>query len=113
MKYKVEKCFQILTDLMTYCHSLGAKRYHLDFHPDVKECEILVQAEIDEIPEEVLEELKVAFEQQRQQEVEEMYWAISYDADSPCEPTLLGMMLDNSAVTYENKILTIRATRKN
>ncbi|HIT90626.1 MAG TPA: hypothetical protein IAC41_09440 [Candidatus Merdenecus merdavium] len=111
MKYKVEKCFQIINDMMIYCYSLGGKDFQLDFQPSEDTCKIVLKTAIDHLSEDTLEELQTGLEQRRQQEVEGMYWAITYDVDSPCEPTLLGMMLDESTATYEDGILTIKAER--
>jgi len=113
MKFMVEKCTQIMSDLVLYCYGLGATRLQMDLVPAEDQTTLVLKADIDQLDPDILERLSRDLKQDRQKEVEEMYWSIVYDSSDPCEPTTIGMMLDNVEVHYENNVLIIEACRKN
>lgn len=111
MKLKLEKCVQIMSDLVIYCHSIGALDYHVDIEPVGEIIKLRIQAKVENLSEETLNELKEAMAQHRQQEIEFNYWSISYDTGMPLELTSLGMMLDDVIVEYDGERLMITASR--
>ena len=111
MKFRFESGLQIVNDLIFYCHKLGAAEYHVDYLPSPDNIQLCVEAKIENLSPDKLKEFTHAMLQHRQREIEDSYWAISYDLDNPCEPTLLGMMLDDVRIDYDGEILTIRALR--
>jgi len=112
MKYKVEKCIQLINDLILFCHGIGATSYHVDYTPGEELSVFTINAEVEKLSEEQIEEIRHALTLHREQEVEEMYWSISYDADDPCEISSIGVMLDEAIVDYDGKTLRIEGKRK-
>lgn len=113
MKYKVEKCVQIVDDLVLYCHIKGATAYHIDLKPGSEQSCFTLKAEIKELSPEDFEAIRTELHQARHQEVEELYWGITYDTSDPCELSSIGAMLDEVEVTYDGEVLTIDAMRRN
>lgn len=111
MKHKVEKCVQLIQDLMIYYYGLGAENIKVDFTPSEESCKIGVSGKIKDLSKETFHEIEKAFRQTRRHDVEELYWAITYDVDSPCEVTQLGMLFDESKVSYQDELLTIEGIR--
>jgi hypothetical protein len=112
MKYKVEKCVQLINDLIMFCHGVGATAYHVDYVPGEEVSVFSIKAEVENLSNEQIEEIRHALTLHREQEVEEMYWSISYDTDDPCELSSIGVMLDEAIVEYDGKTLGIEGKRK-
>lgn len=111
MKYMFEKQMRIMTDIMTYCHMLGAKAYNIEMKTvdDVFNLDISCDAE--NVTSLVLDELDTELNRPRQMEIEQNYWGLSGDVDTDCELTLIGMMVDRAVITYDGTTLHIHAER--
>lgn len=111
MKFNVERCTTIINDLIYYCHHLGSTAYHINFYPSKPKSSFTFKADIKGLTEEMVAEIKESLSYPRQHEIEESYWGITYDCDTPCELTMIGMMLDETTVKYDGEVLTIMAER--
>ncbi len=97
---------------MSYCYSHGSYNVHIDINKKNKKIIIFIKAEINYISEENIEILKKSLNSPRLHEMEEYYWNLTGDTDTGSELTLVGMMIDEATVNYEDgKYLEILLTR--
>ena len=111
MKHEFEKNMRIMTDLLIYCHELGAADYHIDMGRESDGYHCCITCSLAGIPDKVLSELERALNIPRQKEIEQNFWGLSGEVATDTELTLVGMMIDEATVTYENDALVIRCMR--
>ncbi len=112
MKFKFEKNMRIIADLIAYCHKLGAVDYHVDMSLGKEVSVYQISCPIATISLEKLEELCENLNAPRQHEIEQNYWGLSGDMDTgQTELELVGMMVDEANITYENGTLSIVVRR--
>jgi len=111
MKLRYEKCINIMSDIMGYCHLKGCYDFNIDFVLRRTESEIIIRAKMDKVSPDILENLNHVLNIPRQPEIEQYYWNIGGEEDIDDELSLAGMMIDKATATYENGILQICALR--
>ncbi len=112
MSFRLEKTMRIVDELVGFCCRRGSKNIDINYNIDtVKQTIITVTAPNTEVTNEDLEMLDQVLSQHRQHEMEEMYWLISGDDSFGDELSLVGVMIDDCDIKYENKVLTIVAYR--
>lgn len=111
MKFKFEKDMRILSDLITYCHLLGALDYHIDMASNNGVFEFTIRCGIDYVEQRTLDELRAELGRGRRREIEQDYWGLTGEGDDACELTLIGMMVDEAEVAYKDKIFTLHVKR--
>jgi len=111
MKFNFEKDTRIISDVMEYCHNLGALDYHIDMKTESGVSKIHVRCTIPNVSEEVLSGMKWELNLPRQKEIEQEFWGLSGDDDTEAELALVGMMIDEAEVTYEDGVLTLDLIR--
>lgn len=112
MKFRFEKLTRIISELLTYCHQLGAVDYdaHMDTQDGVVHIHICCTIPTF-ISERTLKELETELNRTRQHEIEQNYWGLSGDMEPGNELTLVGMMVDKAIVTRDGDKLSIRCLR--
>ncbi|MFV0361860.1 MAG: hypothetical protein ACK5LL_02050 [Suipraeoptans sp.] len=113
MKYNLEKTTQVINDLIIFCHELGASHFESEIVQKTEHTYFCLKSHVPELDPKILKHLKHDLMQDRQHEVEEMYWSIIYDSANPIELTTIGMMLDDVTVDYIDGVLIINGHRKN
>lgn len=111
MKQRYEKSIHILTDLMGFCHFLGADKLHCDLSLEDGKTIISVSAELEQLAQEQLDEMAHVLNIPRQREVEQNFWGICGEEDIDTELSLAGMMIDKAQLRYEHGVLHIHAER--
>lgn len=112
MEFRFEKNIKIINNLLLYCRSHGAKEYHLDisFQKDISAYRI--EAELNNYSEKEMSSLAEILNTPRQHEIEHNFWGLSGEADLAPELELIGMMIDEAEVSYENGLLVIEVRRR-
>ncbi|WP_066896072.1 hypothetical protein [Clostridium nigeriense] len=111
MKYYFEKNLKIINELMTYLYKLGSKNIQVNLHRDEAKTSFLISGEVPNIDDTELNRLKAILNTQRQHEVEEYYWHLGGESDAEGELSLVGMMIDNVDIYYNNDILKLEIQR--
>ena len=111
MKYYFEKNLKIINELITYLYKLGSKNIQVNLHRDEDKTSFVISGELKTIDEFELNRLKEVLNTKRQHEVEEYYWNLDGESDTEGELSLVGMMIDNALISYENNILTLEIQR--
>jgi len=107
MKTRFEKITRIASELMSYCHHYGARKFSLEILEDEASVSLSICASPELIPELRFDFLKNALNAPRQRDVEQDYWELIGESDDHFELTLLGMLCDESNVEYRDNVLCI------
>lgn len=111
MKFRFEKNMRILYDLISYCHGLGARDVDIKLHGDDQQFRLILDCEIPNLNPEELEILNTELNRPRQHEIENNYWGLSSVTDYDSELTLIGMMIDECDIQYQDEKLHIEVVR--
>jgi HSP20 family molecular chaperone IbpA len=111
MKSEFEKNMLIASELLSYCHLMGADEFHLDVKITGGSTTFTIKASPSDISEEEMAHMLKRLNAPRQREIEQDYWHLSGDSESKSELMLLGMMSDEVKVEYEGELLTITIFR--
>ncbi|WP_157047329.1 hypothetical protein [Alkaliphilus metalliredigens] len=111
MKQERMRSRKILDELMSFCFKVGVKDIHVDFKDGEENVMIHVEGKSQEIPIEELENLKSLLQVQRQDQIEGYYWGLAGENDHYQELPLVGMMIDEADVQYDNQQLNITVYR--
>ncbi|MCL2392692.1 MAG: hypothetical protein FWC66_08845 [Oscillospiraceae bacterium] len=111
MRIKFEKTMKIASELLSYCHRMGASEFHLDITEGNHAVSLVIRAKPEHITIEAMERLRIALEAPRQREIEQDYWELMGEVEGSSEMTLLGMLCDETSVVYEGDELTITLVR--
>ncbi|MCL2366086.1 MAG: hypothetical protein FWC75_03455 [Oscillospiraceae bacterium] len=111
MKIKFEKIMAITSELLSYCHSNGAKEFHLDISESDDAIVLTMRACLEHMPDKEMERLHTALSAPRQREIEQDYWELIGESETHSEMTLVGMLCDETAVQYRDNELSITLKR--
>ena len=113
MKTEFEKYMHIADELLSYCHIRGAS----DFHLAIKEREDATYFTITALPKKIddeeIEHLTKVLQAPRRREMEKDYWSLGGISEVTSELLLIGMMVDEASVDYNEGWLTIKLKRLN
>ncbi len=113
MSFRLEKTMRILDELVGFCCRRGGNDITINYNTETPKMTILtISSKNTNVTDEEIVMLDKVLNQHRQHEMEEMYWLISGDDSFGDELSLVGVMIDECKVVYENKHLTITAYRK-
>lgn len=112
MKREFEKGMRILSNLVSFCATIGSECYHMEMLNKDDCLYIVIRADADEVSEEQLQDLRESLAVPRQHEMEQYYWELIGEFDSNAELSLVGMMVDSAEIIYENKQLCISVQRR-
>ncbi|MDY6012040.1 hypothetical protein [Clostridium sp.] len=111
MNFKVEKNLKIITELMSFCYHFSAKDITVNIKTIDNTSNIVLDAIIKDFPKDDYDNLIQALSIPRQHEVEQYYWHLGGESEFDCELSLVGMMVDNTNIKYENDRLHIELQR--
>ena len=111
MNFKVEKNLKIITELMSFCYHFSAKDITVNIKTIDNTSNIVLDAIIKDFPKDDYDNLIQALIIPRQHEVEQYYWHLGGESEFDCELSLVGMMVDNTNIKYENDRLHIELQR--
>ena len=111
MKLNFEKKIRILDDLLYYCHSIGATDYGVNIRIEPGAVTFEVHCPIESISEEELLMVTETLNRPRQREVEQLCWGMAGEGEQEGNLDMVGIMIDEAEVSYEDGILNIIARR--
>ncbi len=112
MSFRLEKTMRIVDELVGFCCRRGGQNIDINYNTKENNKTIItVTSPNTKVTDEDLEMLEQVLSQHRQHEMEEMYWLISGDDSYGDELSLVGVMIDDCEIKYEDNILTIVAYR--
>lgn len=111
MKFKFEKNLKIINELMTYFHKLGCDDINVNMHTENNSTVFFLWGETPNLNDENLNILVNALNTQRQHEIEEYYWNLLGEYETDNQLSIIGMMTDNSEITFYENILKIKLYR--
>lgn len=112
MKFQNEKLIKLMNELVNFCLGIGMNDLDISFKCHKDKGEITVSGYADNPPMEELQELEEILNAPRQDELEEYYWVLVGDGHGMHELEMVGTLVDNGSIVYEDKILTIYICRK-
>jgi hypothetical protein len=112
MKTEFEKTMLISSELLSYCHLMGADQFHLDVKIEEGETLFEIKASPAELSKDELEALIKDIGAPRRIEIEQDYWGLSGESESSSELMLVGMMSDETSVEYRDGELLITIHRR-
>lgn len=112
MKFKKEKLIKLMNELVNFCLGIGMKDLDISFKSHDDRGEITVSGYAENPPMDELEDLQEILNAPRQEELEEYYWVLVGDGHGMQELEMVGILVDNGSITYENHILTIYICRR-
>lgn len=112
MKHERLKVSKMVGELMNYLFYMGATDINIDFKETNTRFEIICKSNFEEedAPKKI-EKLTKLLKSNKREEMEEYYWALVGDCDVANELSLVGMMVDESEIQYENKDIKITLYR--
>ena len=111
MKYKLEKNIKIANELVCFCYKKHGKHIEVAFSFFDGETTIKVGSYIENLTEKALKQLKESLCAERQHEVEECFWLANGEDSMGDELSLIGVMVDDAKINYEDSVLTIELKR--
>lgn len=112
MNREFEKGMRILANLVSFCESLGSQRFQMDMLTKDNCLYIEIRSELAHIDPQRLHDLRDSLNVPRQHEMEEYYWELIGEFDSNAELSLVGMMVDDAEIIYENGQLCVCVVRR-
>ncbi len=112
MKFQKEKLIKLMNEIVNFCLDIGMTDLDISFscHPD--RGEVTVAGYAQNPPLEELRDLEEILNAPRQEELEEYYWVLIGNGQGMRELEMVGILVDNGRVTYEDHILTIYICRR-
>lgn len=112
MKFKREKLIKIMNELLHFCLSIDMKDLDIKLSSYPNRGEVTVSGYSYNPPIKRLKELEHILNAPRQEELEEYYWSLLGDGHGMQELEMVGTLVDNGKITYEDEILTIYVCRR-
>ena len=111
MNESLDKSICIVSELMLYCHKLGCTTSHIDVNIQPDTAYYMIRAPIAYVEQEELERVQYCLNQPRDRMMEESYWQLGGQSIDDGQLMLIGMMVDDVEVTFENGELYICVSR--
>ncbi len=103
---------RIIDELAGFCCRRGCNDLNITYNTeDVTKTVISITAKNTKITSEEMETLTDQLSQHRQREMEECYWQITGDDSFGDELSLIGVMVDECIINYNNNVLEITVHR--
>lgn len=111
MRFRNEKLIKLMNELLNFCLDIGMIDVDIGFSAHKDRGEITVSGYAENPPIEELKDLEEILNAPRQEELEEYYWVLIGDGHGMEQLEMVGTLVDNGSITYEDKILTISICR--
>lgn len=111
MKYEIQKISKIVEELIDFFYSHSTKKVNisLDDTGDV----FIIEVQSDKVicSDNKIKKLRELLNVQRQREIEEYYWQLAGSDLEGDEYNLVGMMVDEAEIDFNDSFLKIRLVR--
>ncbi len=111
MKHEIKKISKILDELVTYCFLKHSSKLDIQVERGEDFFSITLRTDDFECTKDQLQKLQEYMQVQRQREIESYYWQLAGESENACELSLVGMMVDEAKVEFEEGRLTIYLKR--
>ena len=111
MNSLINKSICIVSELMLCCHKLGGTTSHIDVNLQSNTAYYKIRSPIAYVELEDLERVRYYLNQPRDRMMEENYWMLGGQSEDDGQLMLIGMMVDDAEVTFENGELCICVNR--
>ena len=111
-----DKDMRIAGEVLAYCNLHDATEFHLDINITKEATCLTITASPANISEHELEQLTMRLQAPRRREMEQDFWGLGGSGGSSdiiSELHLIGMMVDDAAVTLNDKNLVVKLKRLN
>ncbi len=112
MKLKLQKNMRILADMMGYCYHLGGSHFSMDMDLRPECTRISLCTEVDGLPDGEVARMRDTLNIPRQRDMEQNYWNVSGGEETGDELLLVGVMVDEAQVRYEEGRLCVELVRR-
>ena len=112
MKHMIQRNARIAEELILLAYKHRAQDIKLDIKNKENETLISIEATNINLDNENLNTIKELLNTPRCKEMEEYYWNLTGESDTDCELSLIGVMIDEIELNFENKKLKINVKRK-
>ncbi|MGL4773140.1 MAG: hypothetical protein ACRC2K_06180 [Clostridium sp.] len=112
MKFKTEKNLKIVNELISYCYHYGSDEVSMDIKNVDDSTRIHIKAKLTNFSEDNLQNLIDTLNVPRQHEVEQYYWHLGGESAFDSELSLVGMMVDESNISFSDNVLNLEVIRK-
>lgn len=107
MKNLKQRNIKIVDELMSFCYKNNCANMKIDISSEPSITIIILNADIPDINEKDLVYIKKSLNIPRYHEMEEYYWSLTGDDSDSTELSLVGMMVDEVEINYNNPSLEI------
>ncbi|MBU5486505.1 hypothetical protein KQI86_19580 [Clostridium sp. MSJ-11] len=113
MSNSKQKILRIIDELVTICYSINCKKFNVNVELLDDKCILHLKGYVDSIDIKKIDDIEKSLNVPRAHELEEYYWNLAGNDLSNTELNLVGMMIDESTVSYnkKDKIFEIKLTR--
>ncbi len=113
MKHEKKRITKIIDELMFYLFSMGANNIDVNFKREADLCAITFKSDYDLSKRDKLFKLVKFLNYEKQEEMEEYYWELTGNYDLDTELSLVGMMIDEAKIYYDDEKIEIVLLRYN
>ncbi|MCK8817659.1 hypothetical protein MWH28_09840 [Natroniella sulfidigena] len=107
-----KKTIKLVNELMGFCYQVGIKHIEIDVKDEPSQMIIIIRGMTKKLDNERLEEAKRLLNTPRETQVEEYYWELAGEDNQAQKLALVGQMVDQAEINYENNNLEIKVYRK-
>ena len=111
MKHEIKKISKILDELVTFCFKHGTNNMNISVENGETFFKIKIHTDNIDCDNKRVKLLKDLLNMPRQTEIEEYYWELAGENDHDTELSLVGMMVDEAEVEFQDTALTITLYR--
>ncbi len=112
MDHEAVRMLKIVNELTNFSFKLGASQLQIDLKDIDDRLELIFQCNTKENVDKLIEDLKSSLDTPRQEQVEEYLWEMVGEGEVFDELNLVGMMIDDNEVIYNDNKLMIRVERR-
>ncbi len=106
-----QKSIKVVSELIAFCFKSNAREIDVNINDKDNEVVIFIKAYIKDMSADLLDKLD-ELNTPRQTQVEEYYWELAGESNQYQELNLVGMMIDQAYIEYEDNWLQITVFRK-
>lgn len=107
MKHNKKRILNIIDEIAIYLLSAGATDITINLQDREEDYKITIKSNYRKSETEQIDKLISALKSKKQEEVEEYCWELSGESDVGTEIYLVGMMINQVKVKYDNDILEL------
>lgn len=111
MKHEKKRITKIIDELMFYLFSMGANNIDVSYKKEQELYVITFKSDYDSSKRDKLFKLVKYLNYEKQEEIEEYFWELTGNYDLDTELSLVGMMIDEAKVYYDDEKIEIALIR--